>query len=360
MAVDLMSNRLHFTSEISNESKMFFNPKIIKEENLEKLSWHIKDMGCYNLYPGDTSIGSYRWITDMAINMDNMYNPDFMFLSYANPYYAAIYTPPQYLFWEDHLEALFSEVKRFLNNTDYVPIILGTGGTYPLEGKIDLFYLENQANYSWPGLVYASVYDTDTKDLKLLEKDKSIQMIIPSERLQVMTEEEKEILPDYFLIARRGYAFLEHDADNIYRVNGRDADIPIMAPKPIKNIRQINRLARYLLTQRKKVALIILEGISCTDFKWEHQVCSNTYSWFTYLPEEFQYLTIGSGVKISDLNIFTKYCSKKEPFTQYLEKINLGSKTIGGKSNIKSAAIGSRRNLTRIASGADIIVECGQ
>ncbi|NLJ73194.1 MAG: hypothetical protein GX333_09305 [Syntrophomonadaceae bacterium] len=358
MGANLVNQNLFITSEAMN-GKVFFNPKIFKAQDLAQVIQNAEEICNYDKYPGNLEMGSYEWITNTAFKIDELYKPDFLFLSYANPYYAAVYNSPDNLFWGEHIEALFSEIARFLEETDYTPIIVGTGGTYPLEEKRDLAYLESKVSYNWPGGVYASLYDASYKEIKLLEKDKSIQMIIPQERISAMSEEPNELLPDYFLVARRGYAFLEENSSNIYRVNARDAEIPVIAPRPIKNIGQINKLAKDLLASHKKVALIIMEGISVADFKWEHQICSNTYSWFTYLPEEFQYLAIGTGVKISDLKIFANFCHTGEPFINYLNKLNLTPKTIGGKQNIRSVAIGSRQNLTRIASGADIAIECG-
>ncbi len=340
----------------NNKIKIFLNPR---KANLGNVTKSICDFVKDNSYPGDLNLNSYDWITEAALRMDATYNPNFMFLSYANPYYAAIHTPPNVLMWEKHLEKLYYEVERFINQTDYIPIIVGTGGTYVLEDRVDLSYLEGRVNFNWPGSVYASVYNSTAKDLKMMKKDNAIQMVIPRDRLRVMAEEPQEKLPDYFLIARRGFALTDADINNIHRVNARDAVIPVSAPRPVNSISKINKLVRNLLAQQKRVVLIILEGISCSDFKWDYQPCSNTYSWFTYLPEGFQYLTLGTGLELLKFNVFSKFCSNNINFNNYLKNLALEGKIIGSKNKIKSAAIGSRKTLTHIASGADITVECG-
>lgn len=358
MSTYLMESKLLLRNKANDKSKIFFNSKATKF-NLEPITNAMARLINSNPYPGDLSLDSYSWITDTALCMDEIYNPNFMFLSYANPYYVAMNTPRKDLNWGDHIEELFSEVGRFLNETEYTPIIVGTGGTYPTEGVIDLNYLEGESNFNWPGSVYASVYNATSKDIKYLEKDKAIQMVIPFERLKVMAEEPKEVLPDYFLIARRGYAFSKQDSPTNYSVNARDVDIPIIAPQPINSISQVSKLIKSLLFRRKRVVLIILEGVSCQDFKWEHRTCRNTYSWFTYLPEELQYLTLGTGLNLPNYRIFSKFCSPRFNFNTFLNRLLIEGKTVGSKNGIRSAAIGSRRNLTHLASGADITIECG-
>lgn len=358
MSTYLMENNLFLSNNVNDKSKIFFNSKATKF-NLEPIANTMARLINSSPYPGDLSVDSYSWITDSALCMDELYNPDFMFLSYANPYYVALNTPYKDLNWENHMEELFSEVGRFLNETEYMPIIVGTGGTYPMEGIIDLSYLEGESNFNWPGSVYASVYNATSKDLKYLENDKAIQMIIPCERLKVMAEEPKEVLPDYFLLARRGYAFSKQNKPSNYSVNARDVNIPIIAPQPVNNISQVSKLIRSLLFRQRRVVLIILEGVSSLDFRWEHEICSNTYSWFTYLPEELQYLTLGTGLNLPSYRIFSKFCFPRFSFNTFLKRLNLEKKTVGSKANVRSVAIGSRRNLTHLASGADITIECG-
>lgn len=345
-------------NKIIEKSKIFLNNKAAKA-NIRPIANDISRFINSNPYPGDLSPDSYGWITDTALYMDEIYNPDFMFISYANLYHLTLNTPHNELNWDIHMEELFYQVGRFLDETDYIPVILGTGGTCPIQGVTDLSYLEGEANFNWPGSVYASVYNATSKDLKYLENDKAIQMVISYERLKAMAEEAQEVLPDYFLIARRGYAFSPSNSFANYSVNARDVDIPIIAPKPINKISQVPKLIKSLLHRKRRVALIVLEGVSCLDFRWNHQICSNTYSWFTYLPEELQYLTLCTGWDFPNYRIFYKFCSPRSSFNSFVNKLNLEGKTLGSKINIRSAAIGSRRNLTHSACRADISVECG-
>ncbi|NLB88068.1 MAG: hypothetical protein GX790_02400 [Syntrophomonadaceae bacterium] len=358
MSIFLMEHQLLIRNNLNNKSRIFFNTKAAKA-NIKLIASDIAQLIISNPYPGDLRLDSYRWITDTALYMDEIYNPHFMFLSYANLYHLVLNSPYDESNWNLHIEELFYQVGRFIDKTDYIPIILGSGGTYPIEGITDLSYLEGEANFNWPSSVYATVYNAGKKDLKYLEKDKAIQMVIPYERLKAMAEEPKEVLPDYFLIARRGYAFSKSNVPTSYSVNARDVEIPIIAPQPINRVSQVAKMAKSLLHRRKRVALIILEGVSSPDFRWTHHICSNTYSWFTYLPEELQYLTLCTGWDFPSYHIFYRFCSPKYSFNTFLNKLNLEGKTVGSKINIRSAAIGSRRNLTHLASGADIAIECG-
>lgn len=354
MSIQALTSYSYYPARKTN---IMTSPEVNKE-NMQQVISKVSEFIKNRPYPGDLSIDSYGWITDTALLLDELYSPSFIFLSYANTYYASLYTPSQQLEWDKHQEQLFLEIDRFIHQTDFIPIIIGTGGTCSKQGEIDLSYLEGKS-ILWPSLLYASVYGATAKDLKLLKKDKGIQLLIPRERLQALSEEANEVLPDYFLIARRGYTFVNKNSGPIYRVNAREAYIPAVAPEKVNGVSQIYKLIKSLLAKKKRVALILLEGLSCEDFIWEYQEISNTYSWFTYLPEEFQYFTLTTGLNVPDFHMFSKVFFNQLSFDKYLSEILPEGRAIGRKIGIKSAAAGSRRILTRIASGADIVVEGG-
>ena len=106
------------------------------------------------------------------------------------------------------------------------PFILGTGGTMPLEGEVDLTELDGLVTASaWVDLCRA-VPPSD-RDLYYLNQLEAIQMILPQNRLSQVWKPGSSFegrIPDYLLVAARGFAFCTPDSSKkpLYRVNARD------------------------------------------------------------------------------------------------------------------------------------------
>ena len=266
--------------------------------DMSKLSKVQQILDLYS-YPGDLEMDSIDWVTDTALAVEKFYKPDFMFLSYATPYFLALFQPEQQLDWDGIKKRLFAQIERFISETGYTPVILGTGGTQPIEAEVDLTGLDGVVTCSRMGPVYAGLYNPTEKDLEYLEQLETVQMVLPKERLVHVWSggsENKINMPDYLLVASRGYVFhsLVNTKRVLHRVNARDNVIPIESPEPVKSIGDIAGMIKKRL-RKERVVFIIAEGIDVEDFYFASHRCTNNYSWYTYLPGEGQYLVAGSG-----------------------------------------------------------------
>lgn len=316
-------------------------------------------------YPGDLELSSIDWVTDLALEINCTYQPDFMFLSYATPYLLSLFTSEEKLNWDSVRTHLFQQIERFCSESGFTPIIVGTGGTVHLEGEVDLNCLDGIVTSSRLGPIYAGLYQPSGRDMNYLSQMESVQMILPQDRLsKVWTPgpNYEGVIPDYLLVAARGFAFKNYHTRQrrLYRVNARDNLIPVLAPEPIKSIVDIAALVKRRV-RREKVALIVAEGIDAEHFDLPYQLCSNTYWWYTYLPGEGQYLAMTTGKHLlchpypPGYRDYEEMEGKVFPLSGYFRA--MPENTLGSLPSIRSAAVGSRSVMTHVAAGADITIE---
>lgn len=316
-------------------------------------------------YPGDLDPASIDWVTNVALELEQIYKPKLVFLSYASYYLISLFKHPGLYDRQALRQHLFAEVEQFIRETGLTPFIIGTGGTLPLEGEIDLTELDGLVTASRLGPVYAGLYQPSKRDLYFLEQLEAVQMVLPQNRFSQVWRPPGNFegrIPDYLLVAARGFAFGTPDTSKrpLYRVNARDNQIPVYAPDPVKSIVDIHAAVKKRL-RRERVALVVLEGIDLEDFAFGSDSCANTYSWYTYLPGEGQYLAMTTGRHMPDHPYPPGYRDyqddqgKTYPFSGYYRSLPIG--TIGSIPSKTSIAVGSRSVLTHAASGADISIE---
>lgn len=316
-------------------------------------------------YPGDLNPQSIDWVTDVAIELERVYQPRFVLLSYANFYLISLFKRCSQADREILCQRLFTAVERFFRQTDMTPFIMGTGGTIPLEGVVDLTELDGCVTANRMGPVYAGLYQPSENDLHYLNQLDAVQMVLPQNRLaQVWNPDNnfEEKIPDYLLVTARGFAFRTPNSSKkpLCRVNARDNAIPIFAPDQVDSIVDIAPAVKKRL-RKERVALVVLEGIDREQFMFGSDSCANTYSWYTYLPGEGQYLAITTGKHLPDhpyppgYRDYQEEGGKTYPFSGYFRSLPTG--TLGSTSSRRSIAVGSRSVLTHAVSGADISIE---
>jgi hypothetical protein len=352
-------------SQGQSQTYSFKSGELLVNKPDHKMVGWVDNLLCNNPYPGDLNIQSIDWVTDMALELERVYQPNFVFLSYANYYFISLFQRRGHYDSELICKHLFTSVERFINHTGMTPFIVGTGGTLPLEGEVDLTELDGFVTASRMGPVYAGLYQPSERDLYYLNQLEAVQMILPQNRLSQVWKPGNSFegaIPDYLLVAARGFAFCTPDSSKrpLYRVNARDNAIPILSPEPVKSIVDIAPAVKKRL-RKERVALVVLEGIDCEQFTLESDSCTNTYSWYTYLPGEGQYLAMTTGKHLPDHPYPPGYRDYQEaqgkvyPFSGYYRSLPIG--TLGLIFSKRSIAVGSRSVLTHAASGADISIE---
>lgn len=318
-------------------------------------------------YPGDMDISSNRWVTDTALDVIDGYRPRFVFLTYAWQYYVSRFTQTSEEERHAMYAAVFEEVGRFVRESGFEPVVIGRGGMTPLLGDIDLSRIDGLAISSHWSARYAGLHRPSSADLNLLHAHPHIGMIVNRDeflRLFNGTGRDEERVPDYIMVAERGY---------IFKTLGSTMRRPLMIPDAGDHIPVSCRQGepgditdiRGIIESRLKdtnIALINLEGVGTEEFQWPFTLCGNNREWFRYEPGDAQYLTITSGhYRALDYppgyRYFAEDAEEKEyPLSGYFTSVPRG--TIGEAFSGRSVAVGNKSMCMHMTTGADLCVEC--
>ncbi|OPY64254.1 MAG: hypothetical protein A4E57_03600 [Syntrophorhabdaceae bacterium PtaU1.Bin034] len=318
-------------------------------------------------YPGDMDPASNRWVTEVALNLVGKYDPQFVFLSYAQQYFSSRYAPMTGKMRAATIEAAFAEADRFINETGFTPIMVGTGDMTPLVGMIDASRLDGLTISSHWSARYAGLYGPSARDLDFLFQHPFVERVVPRNEVVNLfdgTAEQAQRVPQYLLIATEGHTF---------KVMGSTLRKPLMIPSAgfyipvstdlgnVKTIEGIRGLLERNLKERK-IALIVLEGVGVKAFTRSYFPCENGKAWFYYEPGEALYLTITTGEhRPFDYPTGYKYYEenteqKEFPLSGYFRSIPEGTFAAGFPG--KSIAVGNKSMFMHMVTGADICVEC--
>jgi hypothetical protein len=318
-------------------------------------------------YPGDLSPNSLAWVSQLGLDLIRQFDPRFVFLSYATPFFLSAFAPPDSYNWQEVARQTLQQAQDFARKSGFTPVIVGTGSTRPLEGEIDLTLLDGLAVGGGMGTCYAGLYQPSSQDLQLLADDVRVERIVSRREIEEQWPCHPDFarrLPDYLLAARPGFQFrgMGNMSRRLYRISSQDVVIPVLSPRPVDDISLIAPLVREML-KKERVALIILEGLGSEDFPSRQQLVGNQFSWYTYSPSDAQYLTITSGVHLPGQayppgnRVYDEDgAGKPYPFSGIHQVMPTG--VIGADSGLESVAVGSRSILTHLGSGARVCVEC--
>ena len=217
---------------------------------------------------------------------------------------------------------------------------------------------------------YAGLYKASRQDMDLLEAHPQIERIVPRNEVAALfhgTAEQASRVPEYLMLARKGYAFKTvSDAKRTpVMIPSLNFDIPLYAPG--HTVEALTDIRRAIETDiaGKKVALIVMEGVGSGEFPWPHLNCRNGREWCFYEPGEAQYLTIVSG-RHRFLDYPTgsgyKYFNNAEeapreyPFSGHFKSIPEG--TFADAFPGRSIAVGNKSMFMHMVTGADVSIEC--
>jgi hypothetical protein len=318
-------------------------------------------------YPGDTDLRSNQWVTDTALDLTEKYQPQFIFLSYAQQYFSSRYAPVTYQERAGMISAVFYEADRFIKQSGFTPVMVGTGDMTDFQDFIDVSRLDGLAISTHWSARYAGLHDPSPSDLNLLKENPQIERIVNREELLTLfngSPGDGQRVPDYLLLAHEGYLF--KTAGTPLRKSVRIPAISFCIPVftnlgGLKKITDIRGLIDSHLKDRK-IALIILEGIGIKEFPQPYTPCENGKGWYYYEPGDAQYLTITTGKhQVFDYPTGYKYyeedAEKKEyPLSGYFRSIP--ENTLASQFSGKSIAVGNRSMFMHMVVGTDISLEC--
>lgn len=318
-------------------------------------------------YPGDVDYYSNKWVSDTALDLIKGYNPGFVFLAYAQQYFAGRFSLMHEEDREEMIFSVFREVERFINESGFTPIIIGNGDLIDHLGNIDLTRLDGLAlSTNWSAR-YSGLHGASDRDLAYIESSPFVERIVTrDEFIELFTGSPGDPyrLPDYLVVAKEGYSCRSAGTPlrKSHMVPGNAFEVPVATSLgEVKSILDIPQLIKEKIND-EKIALILMEGIGMKNFRWLYTPCKNSVDWFYYEPSEAQYLAITTGEQqVFEYPIGYKYYeeddeTKEFPFSGYFRSIS--DRTIGNRMGCRSIAVGNRSMFMHMVTGADISVEC--
>lgn len=323
----------------------------------------VKKVMAQHPYPGDTDLGSNGWVTDTALELIDQYQPEFVFLSYAQQYFSSRFTFLSLAERKKMYGAVFAEVERFIQKSGFLPVIVGTGDMVPVVGSLDLSGLDGLAVSSNWATRYAGLYNLSKNDREYLKTIPQIERIISKDEFISLFQGQKgRPLADYLAVAKEGYYFKAPYLRHPIMIPDQNNFIPVATD--LGEVNSLTEIKEVVLNglKKQKIALILLEGIGLNDFPIPYQTCSNSLEWYYYEPGEAQYLAISQGkhqlfAYPPGYRYYLEDDEKKEyPFSGYFN--NLPDETIGLCFSGKSIAVGNRSMFMHTTTGVDIAYEC--
>lgn len=322
-------------------------------------------------FPGDRDIRSIAWTVDMALEVNKLYSPHFMLLSFATPMMLRINNA---LSKEDNAEIdkkLFAEIKRFFDNSDYEAVIVGGGNVRPTLGELDFSGLSKLPTHSMCCFDYAGLFNAADQDAEAVYHISHAKKVVSRQKYIAanpdLSEKHISMLPDFLIMHENGYAFnsITKRGFPVQVVADVAEKLPVYTTldEVPQHTLQVRGIIDRALDAGKKVALLVLEATGEQNFLLPYTMMDNTDDFFTYDQGMPLYFALASGKKYSKqpypavvstqvyLNTNERY-----PYSQYFSE--LPEDTLGRRKDKLTAAVGTRSGFVHESFMADLCIEC--
>jgi hypothetical protein len=318
-------------------------------------------------YPGDVDRLSNSWVTDTALDLAGQYDPQLVCLFYAHQYFAMRHVESTETERQTMLADLFQEVERFVTTSGMTPVIVGTGDMIELAGEINLSKLDGLAISSHWSARYAGLHQPSARDLAYVKAQPQVERVVNRAEWVALfpgVEHDAARIPDYLALAREGWIFCTTGTPlrQAFMIPGASRTIPVATPLgTVESVTGVRGLIEAHL-DRRRIALIILEGVGLRDFTIPHAPCVNSVDWFYYEPGDGQFLTLTTGThQVFAYPVGYRYADETEanpdyPYSGYIKQIP--EHTLGRDFTGRSIAVGNHSMLTHMIFGTDIAIEC--
>lgn len=331
----------------------------------------VADILALRPYPGDLDPGGNLWVTSHALDAVKAFSPPLIILHYANQSFRAMFGGISDAELDTAFDEVKSQIEMFIDETGYVPVIIGLGGFRRLEGFVDLSGLDGLVlGGGMPGNM-AGLYSASRRDLERLRGEPRVERLVSRDEFREEfggCDAYYERFPDWLLELEDGWGgrcagVMARRPDRIGR---KDDALPVHSelgsdgtPGEMGNLEEIRPLVEEAVRGGRKVALILVEGWVPEDFPFTFKACPNRRNWFRY------------GLKCSLNVIFTGLSPFENPYPPMLRMYREddaypfsviynepSSDLLGQTVPGLSVAVGNRSILPHALFGADITLEC--
>lgn len=325
----------------------------------------VRDLIACHPFPGDRDPAGNAWVVDLALDLIDRYGPSFAFVTLARQYYSSRYSPLAPDERRRMVEEALAEARRFERESGFFTVLVGTGDMIPATTPIDLCDLDGLAVVSNWSTRYAGLYDLSRRDFARLAAHPSLERLASREEILALFEGgpgDGARLPEYMAVTKPGHYFKNTSLRRLIMIPDRNTHVPVSANlEGVTSLTDIKPRVLSLLSERR-VAIVFLEGVGCSDFPMPFIPCANGRDWYCYEPGDAQYLTLTTGRHgVFAYNGGYRYFQddselKKYPFSGYFTEMPQG--TIGQDYPGKSIAVGNRSMFMHMTTGCDIACEC--
>ncbi len=322
-------------------------------------------------YPGDQKPESDTWVTDLALEMMDIYQPELVVLDYAQAWFLAVNQPDGK---KEAFDNIFSNVNRFLDSTGFEPMVVGTGGFETVERIIDLEKYFRTEEIILSSGKYAYFNRSSIKDLsqEILQELSDIWDLYTRDEFLAGLESSYSddfamYIHDFIAVAKPGVMF--KGLSSFIRINdytsSLDRYIPVYTTLDIpEDITRVVPVSCDAVRSGKKVALIIIEGAGLSSFPFTGTAkCRNHDGLYTYQMHE-QYISLGTGTHYSSSDFrfplgrdYWLRDYRPYPFSGRFHRF-LQNTPQKRTSPLKSLSVGNRNIHTHVCLEADISLEC--
>lgn len=317
-------------------------------------------------YPGDTDASCNAWVTDTALDLIKEYEPRFVWLIYAHQFLNCRHIKMTAQEREAMFAAAAEEINRFIDESGFTPVIIGSGTLTPVERYADIGRLDGLVSVV-QSLHFGGIHEPSAADLDMLRHSPDIARLVSKDDFRSLFPEaecDTDRLPDYLFEAKPEVGFKSAGGfeRQILEVNSTCRFVPVSSHiGNVSDIRQIRSLIEGGL-KSQKIALIIAEGFGEREFVWPYSMAANGREWFFYETGDGQYLTISAGAHrpfdfpVGYRHIDEAINSTEYPLSGYFLSMPQGMICEGFED--KSIAVGNRSMLTHTIPMADVSIEC--
>lgn len=318
-------------------------------------------------YPGDLSDESIGWVTGAAQAIVDMHRPDWMFLSYVQPYFIELFSPEDKVLSQQRQARILDDIRSFADRNGFEPLIVVTSEYVPLKG----FITQPEAKgvlESWPwGFAMAGISGAAAEDEEILNSHPLIQHVIPKSRVLAsypdLRPNFKDYFPDYVVTAQEGYVFrgLNYHHGQLHMADTYAPTLPVFSAigRP-QHVRDIRGLMDRALDAGKKVLLVVIEGCRKGSLPAEFEECGNMDDWYSYRGMQlYHILHTGMPFYQTDnppvFNRSWKPRNTEYPLSGFTNAHREAS--IGARPGIRTAAVSSRGIVAQTVTNADLMFE---
>ena len=322
-------------------------------------------------YPGDLNPNTSAWTTDFALEVVREYDPKLMLITYANGAITRINSKLGAVETKDLELDVLSEAFRFIDKTDYEPIIISTGNMRKIDKVLNIDDIEGYFNTSSDPYV-GGVFGATDKDYETVKNMIGVKSYLTKKeflkKYHIFDNYAVERTPDIILFTEDDYALTRtgNRGTTLEEIPERKKTVKAYSRLPDlpNDIFKFREFIDLKLSEGKRIAVIIVEGIDDNCMPNESIDVNREKDGILYAEGVVFYYALLNAKEFTSAGmpyIFHNPFTKRRPDARYSYsyiKTDNFQDPIGFNRNFKTASVGTRSGIFHSACMCDYSFEC--